>query len=92
MTMKTTPMKKLAIPVAEGSDTPFLRNAGDDEKVHVRVLLHGETLWLPQRPMAELFQNIHDNIGLHLQNLYAEGETTESAGIRPNTSNATPSS
>ena len=61
------------------TETPFLLYAGDDEKVHVRVLIHAETIWLPQRLMAELFQTTTDNIGLHLKNLYTEGELGEAA-------------
>lgn len=79
MSKKDTPQEKLPIPVAEGTDAPFLLYAGDDEKVHVRVLIHAETIWLPQRLMAELFQTTPDNIGLHLKNIYAEGELAEAA-------------
>lgn len=60
-------------------ETPFLLYGGDDEKVHVRVLIHGETLLLPQRLMAELFQTTSDNISLHLKNIFAEGELVEAA-------------
>ena len=73
------PDEKQAITVTEGAESPFLLYAGDDEKVHVRVLIHAEMLWLPQRQMAELFQTTPDNIGLHLKNIFAEGELTESA-------------
>ncbi len=79
MTEKKTPTEKQPITVTEGTEAPFLLYAGDDEKVHVRVLIHGETLWLPQRLMAELFQTTPDNIGLHLRNIYAEGELAEQA-------------
>lgn len=73
------PDEKQAITVSEGAESPFLLYAGDDEKVHVHVLIHAEMLWLPQRQMAELFQTTPDNIGLHLKNIFAEGELTESA-------------
>lgn len=79
MSKKETPKENLPIPVAEGAEAPFLLYAGDDEKVHVRVLIHAETIWLPQRLMAELFQTTADNIGLHLRNVYAEGELEEKA-------------
>ncbi len=79
MTEKETPIEKQPITVTEGAEAPFLLYAGDDEKVHVRVLIHAETLWLPQRQMAELFQTTPDNIGLHLRNIYAEGELAEIA-------------
>lgn len=61
------------------AERPFLLYAGDDERVHVKVLIHGETIWLPQRQMAELFQTTTDNIGQHLKNIYAEGELIEMA-------------
>jgi hypothetical protein len=79
MTKKMTPTEKQAIAIMAGADSPFLLYAGDDEKVHVRVFIHAETLWLSQRLMAELFQTTPDNIGLHLKNIYAEGELAESA-------------
>ena len=74
-------MSKKSIPPAPPAlmETPFLLYAGDDEKVHVRVLIHGETLWLPQRLMAELFQTTPDNISLHLKNIFTEGELAEAA-------------
>ncbi len=79
MTRKTDPTSPpLAGPV-DYPETPFLLYAGDDERVHVRVLIHAETIWLPQRLMAELFQTTPDNIGLHLKNIYAEGELDETA-------------
>ena len=67
------------IQVAEGAEAPFLLYAGDDEKIHVRVLVHAETIWLPQRLMAELFQTSADNIRLHLKNIYIERELEEAA-------------
>lgn len=79
MTEKQTPTEKHSITVTAGTEAPFLLYAGDDEKVHVRVLIHAETLWLTQRLMAELFQTTPDNVGLHLKNIYAEGELVESA-------------
>jgi hypothetical protein len=79
MTKEDKPIKNQAITVSFGAESPFLLYAGDDEKVHVRVLIHAETLWLPQRLMAELFQTTPDNVGLHLKNIYAEGELAEEA-------------
>lgn len=38
-----------------------------------------DTLWLSQRQMAELFEKDSDTIGLHLKNIYAEGELDEPA-------------
>ncbi|WAG80736.1 virulence protein RhuM/Fic/DOC family protein [Metapseudomonas furukawaii] len=42
------------------------------------VRLEGETVWLTQRQMAELFDTSSDNVGLHLKNIYGTGELEES--------------
>ena len=45
----------------------------------VDVRLEGETAWLSQRQMSVLFDTSSDNVGLHLKNIYAEGELLEEA-------------
>lgn len=61
------------------TEQPFLLYAGDDGKVHVNVVMHAETIWLPQRLMADLFQTSVDNISLHLKNIYDDQELTDIA-------------
>ncbi len=43
------------------------------------VRLDKETVWLSQRRMAELFGKDTDTIGLHIRNIFREGELKESA-------------
>ncbi|MCM8625126.1 virulence protein RhuM/Fic/DOC family protein [Accumulibacter sp.] len=50
-----------------------------DGSVELRLRLEHETLWLSQRQMALLFDKDSDTIGLHLRNIYAEGELDEAA-------------
>lgn len=38
----------------------------------VQVRLEGETVWLSQAQMGELFGTATDNIGLHLKNIYTD--------------------
>ena len=45
----------------------------------IEVRVEDETIWLTQKLMAELFDCGTDNIGLHLKNIYAEGELEETA-------------
>lgn len=45
----------------------------------VEVRLEGETVWLNQSQMAELFGTSSDNISLHLKNIYADKELVEPA-------------
>jgi len=48
-----------------------------DQAVEVRLDADQETVWLSQRQMAEAFDTSTDNIGLHLKNIYKEGELDE---------------
>lgn len=45
----------------------------------IQVTFESETLWLSQRIMAELFDKDTDTIGLHIKNIYSEGELDEQA-------------
>lgn len=45
----------------------------------VQVRLEGETIWLNQAQMADVFGTSTDNVGLHLRNIYEEGELDEAA-------------
>lgn len=45
----------------------------------VEVRLDGDTVWLAQVQMAELFATSTDNISLHLKNIYSYGELQEPA-------------
>jgi len=48
-------------------------------EVRVDVRLERETVWLSQRQMAEIFDTSTDNVGLHLKNIFGEGELEEAA-------------
>lgn len=49
----------------------------------IRVLLAGETVWLTQAQLAELYQTTPQNITQHLKAIYAEGELDEAATCKP---------
>lgn len=70
------PDKKLQIRNSTTDFLVFTKQAGEDG-IEVRVFK--ESVWLTQRGMAQLFDCSTDNIGLHLKNIYASGELTESA-------------
>jgi len=48
-----------------------------DQSVEVR--LEGESIWLTQRQMAEVFATTPENVLMHLKNIYREGELEEAA-------------
>jgi hypothetical protein len=45
----------------------------------VDVRLERDTIWLAQRQMSELFEASVYNAGLHLKNIFVDGELEESA-------------
>ena len=48
----------------------------------LEVRLENETVWLTQKLMAELFQTTKQNISLHLQNVFEEGELSENSVVK----------
>ncbi|MGB0849159.1 MAG: virulence RhuM family protein [Thiolinea sp.] len=49
----------------------------EDGLTKLDVRFHDETVWLTQKLMSDLFQTSSDNVGLHLKNIYEEGELDE---------------
>lgn len=45
-----------------------------DEQVKLNVAIEGETVWLNQQQMVELFNTTKQNISLHINNCFREGE------------------
>ena len=50
----------------------------EDGKTSVDVRMDGDTVWLSQAQMAELFQKDRTVIGRHISNIFKEGELDES--------------
>ena len=46
----------------------------EDLQTRLEVRLEGETVWLTQAQMAELFQTTIPNVSMHIRNIFAEGE------------------
>ncbi len=51
----------------------------DDGRTRLDIRLAGQTLWLTQAQMSELFQTSTQNVTLHLKGIYEEGELAEEA-------------
>ena len=54
--------------------TQLILYTSEDGQSRVKLRADRGTVWLSQRQMAELFDVSPDNIGLHLKNIYADGE------------------
>jgi hypothetical protein len=53
-----------------------------DGLTKVDVKMENETVWLSINQMAELFQTTKQNISLHIQNIFEEGELQEEATVK----------
>jgi len=60
----------------------FLVYQAEDGKLKLDVRLEDESVWLNQQLMADLFQTTKQNISLHIQNIYEEGELVPEATVK----------
>ncbi len=51
----------------------------EDGCSQIRLRARKQTVWLTQREMAQLFDVSTDNVGLHLKNIFADGELNREA-------------
>jgi hypothetical protein len=61
--------------------TEFLLYTTNDSDVKVEIFMHDESVWLPQKRMAELFGVDVTTINEHLKNIYKSHELEEDATI-----------
>ena len=66
-------------PPAKGQFLVYQTEAG---QLKIDVRLEGETAWLTQAHLAELFQTTVPNVSMHLRNVYAEGELQAAATVK----------
>lgn len=51
----------------------------EDGRSQIKLRAKDQTVWLTQRDMAQLFDVSTDNVGLHLKNIFADGELEETS-------------
>ena len=61
------------------SKSQLLIDQSEDGRIKLDVRFEGETAWLTQPMMAPLFDATQQNTGLHLQNIFGEGELIPAA-------------
>jgi hypothetical protein len=54
----------------------------EDGVARIRLRAEGGTVWLNQAEMAELFQVTKQNVSLHIQNVFDDGELLEEATVK----------
>lgn len=54
----------------------------EDGHTKINVKLEGETVWLTQAQLCELYQTSKSNISEHIKHIFEEGELEEKAVVR----------
>lgn len=65
-----------------GSDSSILIYQADDGSAMTEVRLSGESVWLRQDQMAQLFGRERSVVSKHLRNVFAEGELDEDSNVQ----------
>lgn len=60
----------------------FLMYQAEDGKTHINVRIEDDTVWLAQTGLADLYSTTKQNISLHVQNIYKEGELKRDSTVK----------
>lgn len=64
------------------NESEFILYSNDNGEVKLNVLVLGETVWLTQESMQELFGRSKSTISEHISNIFNEGELEREATVR----------
>jgi hypothetical protein len=82
--MRINPLKdnsKIFNPMSQNNSQIILYQTADG-KTRVEVKMDGETVWLTQDQMAELFEKGRSTVAEHILNAFKEGELNEESVCR----------
>lgn len=60
----------------------FVIYTTEDGKAAIKLYAENNTIWLNQAQMAELFQTTKQNISLHINNIFSEGELNVNSVVK----------
>lgn len=67
---------------ADASDNQIIIYEGDGGQPRISVTFQGETAWLTQSQLVELFDTSKANISEHISNIFKEGELVKDSVVR----------
>lgn len=74
--------ENMPVPLAPSSQDNEIILYQPDSTVKLEVRLENETVWLTQQQMTELFQTSKQNISLHVNNIFKEGELDSNSVVK----------
>lgn len=66
----------------DSSDGEIVIYTGANGQPRIEVKFEGETAWLSQAQLVDLFQSSKSNVSEHIKNIFDEGELTRSSVVR----------
>lgn len=72
----------IPIPLVPSSQENEIILYQPDSTIKLEVRLENETVWLTQQQMTELFQTSKQNISLHVNNIFKEGELDRNSVVK----------
>lgn len=72
-------MNELSIPTSQSGEIILYQ---PDENVRLEVRIEEDTVWLSQQQMTILFQTTKQNVSLHINNIFKEGELRKEATVK----------
>src|SRR5262245_33513414 len=69
-------------PMPNAPASELLLYQTEDGRSRVQVRLEAGTVWITQVTMAELYQTTKQNVSLHIQNIFEEGELDPAATVK----------
>jgi len=64
------------------SDRNFLFYDTENGTTRVQLLVDGDSAWMPQIAIAELFETSKQNVGQHIKNIVADSELSEDSVVK----------
>lgn len=64
------------------NNSQFLIYNTEDGQDKVEILLNGDTAWMTQTQLAELFETTIPNINIHIKNIFEDGELIKNRTIK----------
>ncbi len=66
----------------ENSNSQIVIYRDQNGNIKIDVRFDGNTVWLTQNALAELFQTTKNNISIHVKNIFKEGELAQNATVK----------
>lgn len=68
--------------VKKNNQSQIIIYKAEDGQIKIDVRFDGDTVWLTQSALAELFQTTKQNISQHIKNVFDEGELMQNATVK----------